>query len=70
MFGKYDKIDTNCILGCNIKIGFLYVQYQDHKNKLKEKCAGRVLDIPNIHLIQTYINKVIADKTKPTPVSH
>jgi len=65
MFGKYDKIETNCILGCDIKIGFLYVQYQDPKKKLKEKCAGRVLDIPNIYLIQTYINKVIADKTKP-----
>ena len=64
MFGKYDKIETNHILGCDIKIGFLYVQYQDRKKKLKEKCAGKVLDIPNIHLIQTYINTVIAAKTK------
>ena len=49
-------------------MGYLYVQYQDHNKKLKQTLGSKVLDIPNIHLIQTYINMVIADKTKPSTI--
>jgi hypothetical protein len=66
MFGGYEKKDIAYIKTCFMRAGCLYLQYQEPNKKLKIKNAGRVEHIPNIHLIQTYINKVIADKTKPS----
>jgi len=56
----FDKIETRYVKKCIVSNGFLYIQYQDPNKKLKLRTegAGEVRYIPNIHLVQSYINYV------------
>lgn len=56
-FGGYKQINVAQIRGCDISQGYFYIRYQD-KQKIKTKQAGEVSRIPNIHILQTFINMI------------
>jgi hypothetical protein len=59
LFGGYNKVDAINIKGCYISQGFFYIQYlEPDKKKLKNKSVGSVIDIPNIHIIQMFIESL------------
>jgi len=56
-FGGYKQIDVAQVRGCDISQGYFYIRYQD-KQKIKTKQAGEVSRIPNVHILQLFINMI------------
>jgi hypothetical protein len=57
-WGGENKVDTNLIKGCALSQGMFVIFYQEPNKKMKNKNAGGVGGIPNIHILQAYINAI------------
>jgi len=57
-FGGWKEVNTTHIRGCGIGTGYFYIQYQEPDKKIKTKRVGEVRSIPNIHIIQSFINAI------------
>lgn len=51
-------MDLSCIQRSAISDGEFYVQYQNPGKKPKMKRVGLVDEIPNIHIVQTFIDTI------------
>jgi hypothetical protein len=56
-FGGYKQIDVAQVRGYDTSLGYFYIQYQDNQ-KIKEQQAGEVSRIPNVHILQTFIDMI------------
>lgn len=56
-FGGYKQINITQVRGYDTSLGYFYIQYQDNQ-KIKEKQVGEVSRIPNIHILQAFINMI------------
>jgi len=56
-FGGYNQINVAQVRGYDTSLGYFYIQYQDSQ-KMKERQAGEVSRIPNIHILETFINMI------------
>jgi len=61
-FGGYDKKDIAYIIGCSMNAGAFYIHYQEPYKKPKAKFVGSIAGIPNVHLVQSYINMIMKDR--------
>jgi hypothetical protein len=57
-FGGWKEVNTAHIRGCDIGGGYFYINYQEPDKKVKTKRVGEVSNIPNIHIIQSFINAI------------
>jgi len=57
VFGGYKQINLSQVRGLAVGQGYLYIQYQD-KNKIKNKRAGQIANIPNIHILRAFIDAI------------
>jgi hypothetical protein len=60
--GYSDKLDISRIKAQGIDKGYFYIQYQGIDNKIYIKSIGPFDEIPNMHIIQTYLNSFIKEK--------
>jgi hypothetical protein len=56
--GGYRIIYTSFVKGCSFSDGSFFLHYQKPNEKLKQECLGSISDIPNIHIIQTFIHSL------------
>jgi hypothetical protein len=61
-FGGYDKKDIAFIKGWSMNAGAFYIHYQEPYKKPKAKFVGSIAGIPNVHLVQSYINMITKDR--------
>jgi len=57
-FGGYETIELYRIAGCDISNGEFFIIFIDNKGRLKHKKTGDVRQIPNIHLVQTFLSTI------------